>query len=58
MATLAICGFWDWFLYFSPLKEKLHKYKMNPVYPSMKQFRHDATYTTLASVWASGAPHI
>ena len=29
--TAVTCGFWDWFLYFSPLKDKLHKYKMNPV---------------------------
>ena len=27
LATWAICGFWDWFLYFSPLQAKLHKYK-------------------------------
>lgn len=23
LATLAICGFWDWFLYFSPLQVTL-----------------------------------
>ena len=23
-----ICGLWDWFLYFSPLKDKLHMYKV------------------------------
>ena len=53
VATWIICGFWDWFLYFSPMKDKLHKYKMNPVYPSMKQFKHDAFYTTLASCFAA-----
>ena len=48
-----ICGFWDWFLYFSPFKNKLHKYKMNQKYPSWRQFQHDAFYTTLTSCWAT-----
>lgn len=47
-----ICGLWDWFLYFSPFQEKLHKYKINHKYPSMSQFKHDAFYTTLSSVWS------
>ena len=29
IVTLVTCGFWDWFLYFSPLKDKLHKYKVS-----------------------------
>lgn len=53
IVTLVTCGFWDWFLYFSPLKDKLHKFKMNPVVPSVKQFKHDAFYTTTASVQAA-----
>jgi len=53
VATLVICGFWDWFLYFSPLAAKLHKYKMNPVYPSLKQIRHDAMVTVSASCFAA-----
>jgi len=52
--TWAVCGFWDWFLYFSPMKEKLHKYKITPKYPSNSQFFHDAKYTTLASLIAAG----
>jgi len=28
LATWIVCGFWDWFLYFGPLKDKLHKYKV------------------------------
>jgi hypothetical protein len=28
IVTLVACGFWDWFLYFSPLKNKLQKYKV------------------------------
>ena len=26
IGTLVICGFWDWLLYFSPLKSKFHKF--------------------------------
>jgi len=53
LATWVICGFWDWFLYFGPVKDKLHKYKMNPVYPSFHQIKHDAFWTTTASVFGS-----
>merc|ERR1711973_397535 len=53
LATLIICGGWDWFLYFSPLQAKLHKYKMNPVYPSRAQISHDAMVTTSASCFAA-----
>jgi len=53
VATLVICGFWDWFLYFSPLQSKLHKYKINPVYPSLRQIRHDALVTVSASCFAA-----
>ena len=52
--TWVVCGFWDWFLYFSPIKEKLFKYKITPKYPSLDQFLHDAKYTTLASIIAAG----
>ncbi|CAE7711908.1 unnamed protein product, partial [Symbiodinium pilosum] len=67
LATWIICGFWDWFLYLSPLKESLRRFKMNPKYPPMSQLRHDALATTLATVcgtvveillchfWATGA---
>lgn len=67
VATWLICGLWDWFLYFGPLREKLHKYKFNPKYPSNSQIRHDAFVSTTASLcgaaieifmchlWASGA---
>ena len=54
LATWVICGFWDWFLYFSPIQKKLHKYKMNPVYPSFAQIKHDALVTTTASCAAGG----
>lgn len=54
VATWIICGSWDWFLYFSPLKEKLRKYKMNQTYPSLEQFKHDAFWTTVGSAAAAG----
>ena len=49
LATLIICGSWDWFLYFSPLQSKLAKYKMSPAYPSARQILHDAVMTLSAS---------
>lgn len=48
-----ICGLWDYFLYGSPLADKLHKYKLNPKYPSKAQFMHDAFYTTTATMMGS-----
>ena len=58
VATLLICGGWDWFLYFSPLAAKLHKYKINPVYPSMKQIRHDAGVTGRSHLVLCSAPSV
>lgn len=67
IATWLIAGMWDWFLYFSPLREKLHKYKLNPNYPGFAQMKHDAIASTIASLcgacievvlchyWATGA---
>jgi sterol desaturase/sphingolipid hydroxylase (fatty acid hydroxylase superfamily) len=52
-AAWIICGSWDWFLYFSPLKEKLHPYKLNPRYPPLSQIKHDAFYTTVACFTAA-----
>lgn len=37
-AAWVICGFWDYFLYASPLAPKLHKYKLNEKYPKNSQF--------------------
>lgn len=53
LATWIICGFWDWFLYFSPWKSRLAPYKKNEAYPPVSQFLHDAFYTTLATLMAS-----
>jgi hypothetical protein len=64
---VAICGVWDWILYFSPLKERLTPFKFNKRYPSMQQISRDAFWTTSATIlgsaqeillmkwWASGA---
>lgn len=49
LATWVICGFWDWFLYLSPMKEVLRPFKMNPKYPPVAQLRHDAVATSVAS---------
>ena len=49
LASLLICGTWDWFLYFYPLKSKLAKYKMSPAYPGPRQILHDAAMTLSAS---------
>ena len=66
IGTWLICGFWDWWMYFGPAKDKLYKYKIVPKYPSFAQMRHDFFYTTLSSIiagileiimcywWASG----
>eukprot|EP01010_Urceolus_cornutus_P000047 NODE_1006_length_1171_cov_348.942959_g728_i1.p1 GENE.NODE_1006_length_1171_cov_348.942959_g728_i1~~NODE_1006_length_1171_cov_348.942959_g728_i1.p1 ORF type:complete len:331 (+),score=18.09 NODE_1006_length_1171_cov_348.942959_g728_i1:61-1053(+) len=54
LSAWIICGFWDWWLLFSPLAKKLHKYKFNPARPTMKQLWHDAMWTTSASCTAAG----
>ncbi len=50
LAQFIIAGFWDWLLYFSPLKEKFAPFKMNPKYPSNKQIFHDMFWTTSATI--------
>lgn len=66
LACWLICGVWDYTLYFSPLSKALHKYKMNPKYPSSKEILRDAFWSTtamftwwglevvLCHLWASG----
>ena len=54
VATWIICGGWDYFLYFSPLKEKMRPYKLNTTYPSRSQLVHDAFWTTVSSICAAG----
>jgi sterol desaturase/sphingolipid hydroxylase (fatty acid hydroxylase superfamily) len=54
LATFMIAGFWDWFLYFSPISKKLKPWKLNPIYPSMTQLKHDAFMSTMASICGSG----
>jgi sterol desaturase/sphingolipid hydroxylase (fatty acid hydroxylase superfamily) len=54
LAAWIICGFWDWYLYFSPMSRSLHKHKMTDLIPTTKQILHDAFHTTIATVCGSG----
>jgi hypothetical protein len=51
--TAVTCGFWDWFLYFSPLKDKLHKYKVSKKNES-KGFlcKHKTLFVALSLYWS------
>jgi len=53
IATALIAGSWDWFLYFSPFKNKLRKYKLTQTYPPIDQLLHDAFWTFTASFCAA-----
>ena len=53
LATFLIAGFWDWFLYFSPVAPSLAPYKINPIYPGLRQIKHDAFVTTIATICGS-----
>jgi sterol desaturase/sphingolipid hydroxylase (fatty acid hydroxylase superfamily) len=50
LGTWLIAGGWDWYLYFSPYRPTLQKHKLNPIYPSVKQMKHDFKMTTFASI--------
>lgn|ERR1711988_319707 len=51
--ALVVAGGWDYILYFSPLKDRLHRYKINPSYPSSKQFQHDMFWTLISTLISS-----
>ena len=53
VGTALIAGAWDWFLYFSPWKHKLRKFKFNQDYPSNRQVFHDIVWTFSASTTAA-----
>jgi len=53
VATWIIAGGWDYLLYFSPLAESFKPFKLNAVYPDFSQFKHDAFWTTSATLTAS-----
>jgi hypothetical protein len=54
LALMIVIAFgWDYILYFSPLKERLVPYKLNPDYPNWEQTRRDAFWTTSATLLAS-----
>eukprot|EP01116_Phalansterium_solitarium_P004595 TRINITY_DN15628_c0_g1_i1.p1 TRINITY_DN15628_c0_g1~~TRINITY_DN15628_c0_g1_i1.p1 ORF type:complete len:319 (-),score=81.01 TRINITY_DN15628_c0_g1_i1:455-1411(-) len=53
--TFFTAGLWDFLLYssLSPVKERMAKYKFNPVYPSNKQLAHDISWATCATLTSS-----
>ena len=53
VGTALIAGLWDWFLYFSPWKQRLAPYKFNKDYPSNQQVYHDIFWTFSASCTAA-----
>lgn len=54
IATYVICGFWDWLLFFSPLRDHFRPFKIIPEYPTLKQIKHDAFWTTTATFCGTG----
>lgn len=50
IGTFVFCMCWDYILYLSPLAPIFKPYKIVDEYPSMKQFKHDAIWTTIATV--------
>lgn len=51
---VAVCGTWDWLLYYSPLKRNLSPHKYNKAYPSWAQLKRDITWTLSATLLGSG----
>lgn len=50
IGTWLIAGGWDWFLHFSPLADSMKPFKINATPPLISQLKHDAFWTTIASV--------
>jgi len=53
IGTWLICGFWDWILYYSPLAASFKPYKIIEDYPTFRQMKHDAFWTTSATCTAT-----
>lgn len=53
IGTWMVCGFWDWFLYFSPIKDNFKPFKIVPEYPTKSQIKHDSFWTSSATVTAT-----
>ena len=53
IGTWLIAGGWDWFLHFSPLADSMKPFKINATPPLISQLKHDAFWTTIASVWGT-----
>merc|ERR1711971_1086971 len=52
-AAWAICGFWDWLMYLSPLAPRFKPFKIYPKLPTLSQVRHDAFWTSIGMVCAT-----
>merc|ERR1711936_127232 len=53
LSAWAVCGFWDWLMYLSPLAARFKPFKINPKLPTWSQVRHDAFWTTIGMVCAT-----
>merc|ERR1712037_882581 len=53
VAAWAICGFWDWLMYLSPLAHRFKPFKIYPKLPTLLQVRHDAFWTSMGMVCAT-----
>merc|ERR1712037_740835 len=53
VAAWAICGFWDWLMYLSPLAHRFKPFKIYPKLPTLLQVHHDAFWTSMGMVCAT-----
>jgi hypothetical protein len=55
LITYIVAGGWDWTLYspYSPFYEVMKPHKLNPLYPSAKQIRHDVFWSTMSTLMSS-----
>jgi len=53
LSAWAVCGFWDWLMYLSPLAARFKPFKIYPKLPTWSQVRHDAFWTTVGMVCAT-----
>merc|ERR1711962_258072 len=53
LSAWAVCGFWDWLMYLSPLAARFKPFKIYPKLPTWSQVRHDAFWTTIGMVCAT-----
>merc|ERR1712012_1026749 len=58
LSAWAVCGFWDWLMYLSPLAARFKPFKIYPKLPTWSQVRHDAFWTTIGMVWILFMTHL